>query len=108
MLGDAPAHQYGVGASVAGSDPEQRDVRLALATALEWADGAPLVFGGDLNARRPQVHGLTHVAGHHVDHLYARGLAGAAAGETLAHGRLSDHAPLAVALQPAHRDTPSK
>lgn len=85
-------------ATVPRRDPERRDVRRALDAALEWAGGAPLVFGGDLNQTRPAIDGLTHVAGHHVDHLYARGLAPAGPAARPEHGTLSDHDPLAVTL----------
>ncbi len=71
----------------------------ALRDTLRALDGdwAPLVlFGGDLNLRRPVLPGLTHVAGHHVDHLFTTGRTGRA--EVLDRGRLSDHAPLRVTL----------
>ena len=41
--------------------------------------------------------GMVHVAGHHVDHLFTDGRAGRDA-EVLEHGRLSDHAPVAVTV----------
>ncbi|HUA73879.1 MAG TPA: endonuclease/exonuclease/phosphatase family protein [Solirubrobacteraceae bacterium] len=50
--------------------------------ALEWAGEAPLLLGGDLNLRSPRAPGgvggpaVVHVAGHGVDHLFARGLEG--------------------------------
>ena len=55
--------------------PEQRraDLMTAAATALEWAAGAPLVFGGDLNSTRPAMPGLRHIAGNHVDHVMTDG-----------------------------------
>ena len=81
--------------------PQQRraDLMLAAATALEWAAGAPLVFGGDLNSTRPAMPGLRHVAGHWVDHVFTAGVAGAGAVEVLDAGALSDHAPLRVELR---------
>jgi endonuclease/exonuclease/phosphatase family metal-dependent hydrolase len=81
--------------------PEQRraDLMLAAATALEWAAGAPLVFGGDLNSTQPAMPGLAHVAGHHVDHVFIAGaLAAAGEPEVLDAAPLSDHAPLRVEL----------
>jgi endonuclease/exonuclease/phosphatase family metal-dependent hydrolase len=80
--------------------PERRrnDLFTAAATALEWAAGAPLVFGGDLNATRPALPGLTHVAGHHVDHVFTNGRPALAPAEVLDAGPLSDHRPLRVAL----------
>jgi endonuclease/exonuclease/phosphatase (EEP) superfamily protein YafD len=88
-----------VHATVPKRDPEQRDVGLALRLALGWAGDGPLVFGGDLNQRSPRVPGLEHVAGHHVDHIFARGFEAAGPAERLEHGRLSDHPPLAVNLR---------
>jgi endonuclease/exonuclease/phosphatase family metal-dependent hydrolase len=76
--------------------------------ALAWADASRLVLGGDLNVRDPAVpgRGVVHVAAHGVDHVFARGLAGAHE-QTLARGvmcaderrELSDHAPLQIALR---------
>lgn len=77
------------------------DVALAQATALRWADGAPLVLGGDLNVVRPDVPGFAAAGGHHVDHVFARGLVPAGPAELLDRGDLSDHAPVRVALSPA-------
>ena len=78
--------------------PEQRraDLFLAAATPLEWAAGAPLVFGGDLNSTRPAMPGLVHVAGHHVDHVFTNGRPAVAPGELLDAGMLSDHKALRV------------
>jgi endonuclease/exonuclease/phosphatase family metal-dependent hydrolase len=76
--------------------PEQRraDLLIAAATALEWAAGAPLVFGGDLNSTRPAMPGLRHVAGHHVDHVFTDGRPALSEPEVLDAGSLSDHKPL--------------
>jgi endonuclease/exonuclease/phosphatase family metal-dependent hydrolase len=74
------------------------ECRHAATVAHDWAGRAPLVFGGDLNlSGRPELPGLRHVAGNHVDHLYAAGLEPAAS-EVLEHGTLSDHAPVAAEL----------
>jgi len=80
--------------------PEQRraDLMGAAATALEWAAGAPLVFGGDLNSTRPAMPGLTHVAGNHVDHVFTDGRPAASAPEVLEAGELSDHKPIRVRI----------
>jgi hypothetical protein len=64
------------------------------ALAAGW--GTPLVFGGDLNLKRPSFPGLVHVAGNHVDHVFTDGRAGQ--GEVLDRGTLSDHPPVAVTL----------
>jgi endonuclease/exonuclease/phosphatase family metal-dependent hydrolase len=78
--------------------PEQRraDLFTAAETALEWAAGAPLVFGGDLNSTRPAMPGLRHVAGHHVDHVFTDGRPAVGEPEVLDAGSLSDHKPLRV------------
>ena len=78
--------------------PAQRraDLLTGAATALEWAAGAPLVFGGDLNSRRPAMPGLRHVAGSNVDHFFTEGRPAAAEPEVLDAAPLSDHAPLRV------------
>ena len=80
--------------------PEQRraDLFLAAETALGWAAGGPLVFGGDLNSTQPAMPGLQHVAGHHVDHVLVAGRPAEATQELLDAGPLSDHAPLRVRL----------
>jgi endonuclease/exonuclease/phosphatase family metal-dependent hydrolase len=80
--------------------PEQRraDLLGAAATALEWAAGAPLVFGGDLNSTQPAMPGLHHIAGHHVDHFFTEGRPATSEPELLDAGPLSDHQPLRVAV----------
>jgi len=80
--------------------PEQRraDLLTAADTALGWAAGAPLVFGGDLNSTRPAMPGLRHVAGNHVDHVFTDGRPAVREPEVLDAGALSDHAPLRVAV----------
>ena len=48
--------------------------RRAAVIAHDWAGPAPLVLGGDLNiAGRPELPGLRHVAGNHVDHILVSG-----------------------------------
>jgi endonuclease/exonuclease/phosphatase family metal-dependent hydrolase len=75
------------------------DLALARASALRWAGEAPLVLGGDLNVRRPQVPGFVHAgAARGVDHVFARGLEPSAPAELLDRGDLSDHAPVLVRL----------
>jgi endonuclease/exonuclease/phosphatase family metal-dependent hydrolase len=76
----------------------------ALAAARAWAGdeegagGSGLVFGGDLNLRHPAIHGLRHVAGNHVDHIFTDGRPAAGRAQVLDRGRLSDHPPVAVTL----------
>jgi endonuclease/exonuclease/phosphatase family metal-dependent hydrolase len=76
----------------------RRDIALARATALRWAADAPLVLGGDLNVRDPDVPGLAHAGAGGVDHVYAHGLVAVAPAELLDRGTLSDHAPVRVTL----------
>ena len=76
----------------------RRDTRAAAATALEWAAGAPLVFGGDVNLERPEIAGLRHLAGNHVDHLFSSGPPAEGRGAVLERGTLSDHPPVAVTV----------
>lgn len=94
----------------------------AAGRAVAFADGAPLVFGGDLNLRphrQPEVfaelehrHGLAPPTGPDaIDHLLARDLAVAAASRALPAPareleaepgrvmRLSDHAPVAAGFE---------
>ena len=64
----------------------------------DWA-AAPLVFGGDINLRRPpELPGLVHLGGNHVDHLFSDGRPAAGRREVLDRGHLSDHPPVAVTL----------
>ncbi len=84
--------------TVPRDDPAQADLGRALRAVGEWAGDAPLVFGGDVNQRRPRAPGLVHVAGNHVDHVFVRGLERRGRAELLERGHLSDHVPLAVEL----------
>ncbi|HYI18755.1 MAG TPA: endonuclease/exonuclease/phosphatase family protein [Solirubrobacteraceae bacterium] len=77
----------------------QADQRLSHETALAWAGDAPLIFGGDLNQTRPRHPGMTHVAGHHVDHVFVRGWEPDGKGETIVTAPLSDHPALRVRLR---------
>ena len=86
-------------------DLARADVALAARTALQWAAGAPVALGGDLNLTRPAVDGFAVLAGHHVDHVCARGLVAAAPGTTPDRHGLSDHEPLLVTLR---KDAPSE
>jgi endonuclease/exonuclease/phosphatase family metal-dependent hydrolase len=82
------------------TDPKEQtraDVALARETALQWADGQPLIFGGDFNLSRPDVPGFEPAGAHWVDHLYVRGVAAGDA-EVLDAGTLSDHRPLRVSV----------
>lgn len=84
----------------ATKDPKHQtraDVDLALRSATRWAQGAPLVFGGDLNLRDPDVPGLARAAHHHVDHIYVDRLE-PAGGRRLDAATLSDHEPILAEL----------
>jgi len=75
------------------------ECRRAAMVAHDWAGRAPLVLGGDLNlAGRPELPGLRHVAGNHVDHILVSGFEPTGRGEVLDRGSLSDHPPVAVDL----------
>jgi endonuclease/exonuclease/phosphatase family metal-dependent hydrolase len=79
-----------------------RDAERARDAMFRWADGSPLILGGDFNLRphelaRP-LDGLTHGGGHDVDHVYAAGWHPVGDVEVLDRGRLSDHGPVAVTL----------
>jgi endonuclease/exonuclease/phosphatase family metal-dependent hydrolase len=77
-------------------------------SALEWAGGAPLLLGGDLNLRTPTAPdpAIVHLAQRDVDHLFARGFVLAGGAEllnrdvALSQGsvELSDHLPLRIEL----------
>ena len=85
----------------ATTDPKERnwaDSADAGAAAHEWAQAEPVILGGDFNLRRPEVEGFAHAAGHHVDHVFLRGLAVRYEAEVLNAGRLSDHRPLRVSV----------
>ena len=72
------------------------DTQAAIAAARAW--GSPLIFGGDVNLKRPPAFpGLVHLGGNHVDHLFSDGRP-AARREVLDRGALSDHPPVAVTL----------
>ena len=72
------------------------DCERAVAAARGWGD--LLVFGGDVNLTHPNLAGLLHVAGNHVDHLFTDGRPAAGKAQVLDRGVLSDHPPVAVTL----------
>src|SRR5690349_8777901 len=71
-----------------------RDVGRAAAA---WAGVSPLLLGGDLNLRRPDVAGMAWLGGNHVDHFFGRDVEGSGF-EVLDRGALSDHPPIRVRL----------
>ncbi len=74
----------------------QADCERAIAALRSW--GPLVVFGGDVNLKRPSFPGLFHVAGNHVDHLFTDNRPAAGKGQVLDRGILSDHPPVAVTL----------
>jgi endonuclease/exonuclease/phosphatase family metal-dependent hydrolase len=78
-----------------------RDNNLAAATVLRWSDPGPCVLGGDFNLRELALPGFVHAGGHDVDHVFLHGLGAAGPVEVLERGRLSDHAPVRVAISAA-------
>lgn len=75
------------------------DTRAAVEHARRWAGATPLIFGGDVNLKRPpEFPGLVHLGGNHVDHLFSSGRPAAGRREVLDRGHLSDHPPVAVTL----------
>jgi endonuclease/exonuclease/phosphatase family metal-dependent hydrolase len=75
-----------------------RDAERARARVLAWAAGAPLVLGGDFNIHSLSLAGLVHAGGHGPDHVFTAGLRPVRTVEVLDRGRLSDHAPVVVAV----------
>jgi endonuclease/exonuclease/phosphatase family metal-dependent hydrolase len=72
----------------------------AAEAALRWSDGEPVVLGGDFNLRAPRWPPFTHIAGNDVDHILVAGAVQAASDAELPdRGRLSDHAPVSVAVR---------
>ena len=90
-------------ANLHGSAHREARARVDLARAaravLTWAAGAPVVLGGDLNLRAPELRGFAHLGGHSVDHVLGLGVTAAGPPEQLSRGRLSDHVPLRVRVE---------
>jgi endonuclease/exonuclease/phosphatase family metal-dependent hydrolase len=64
---------------------------------LRWADGAPMVLGGDFNVSPLTLDGFTLAGGHGVDQVFVgKGLSPEGAAQVLERGSLSDHAPVLV------------
>jgi endonuclease/exonuclease/phosphatase family metal-dependent hydrolase len=80
------------------------DVQRAARATVAWAADAPVVLGGDLNLRAPAIPGFAALAGHGVDHLFARGAVARGAPRLHERDDLSDHAPLAVEVGSAGMD----
>ena len=68
---------------------------------LGWAQGAPVIMGGDFNVHDPALPGLSRAGAHGVDQVYAsEGLEAAGPPQVFDRGRLSDHAPVLVEVSP--------
>jgi endonuclease/exonuclease/phosphatase family metal-dependent hydrolase len=78
-----------------------RDNALAAATVLRWSEAGPCVLGGDFNLRELALPGFVHAGGHDVDHVFVHSLRADGPIEVLERGRLSDHAPVRVAISAA-------
>jgi endonuclease/exonuclease/phosphatase family metal-dependent hydrolase len=76
------------------------EFELARTAMLDWAAGEPAVIGGDFNVGSLYLAGFTHAARNGVDHVFAAGMRAAGPVEVLDRGQLSDHAPVAVTLEP--------
>ena len=72
------------------------DIARAAGAMLRWANGAPVLLGGDFNVRAPVLPGWEHLGGHHVDHAFGHGVVAAAPIERLDSRPLSDHVPLII------------
>jgi endonuclease/exonuclease/phosphatase family metal-dependent hydrolase len=87
-------------ATVHDDGAARHEVFVAGERMLSWAAGAPIVLGGDFNVRGLALGGYELAAVYDVDHLFVRGLTVVGEAEVLDRGRLSDHAPVVVTLQP--------
>ncbi len=100
-----PVHREGglwcanLHAQVRPPSAARRDTERAGARAREWAGGAPVVLGGDMNLPDPAVEGFEHLGGHGVDHVLGRRVRRSAPVAVLDRGPLSDHAPVMVELE---------
>lgn len=118
----------------ASTGPRNKDIavgelRLGAERSVEWAAGAPLIFGGDLNVRPRERQIFDELAARHdfhaptapdaIDHLLVRGLAiverptawQAEARELPFAGlrlRLSDHAPVSATFATPAEDPPAR
>jgi endonuclease/exonuclease/phosphatase family metal-dependent hydrolase len=85
-------------ATVHDDSAARRDAERARVAMLTWAGESPTILGGDFNVRSLSLGGFTFAGGHDVDLVFVRGFEPVGEARPLARGRLSDHAPVAVAL----------
>jgi endonuclease/exonuclease/phosphatase (EEP) superfamily protein YafD len=79
----------------------REDIEAARTAALGWAGDAPVILGGDLNIRDPELPGFTRAAAHDVDFLWARGLTVKGGAAVPGRGALSDHSPVVATFMSA-------
>lgn len=75
----------------------------AASAVLSWAGRMPVVLGGDFNLRSLALDSFKYAGGHGVDHVLVRGMEVVREASVLDHDGLSDHAPVAVAVEGAGR-----
>lgn len=85
----------------------RKDLSLAGAAVLGWADGAPAILGGDCNVPDPEIAGFTPLGGRGVDHVLGRGFVADGDPVLPEHGTLSDHAPVLVTARPRPSGSPA-
>lgn len=85
-------------ATVHNDRAARSEAALAARATLGWAAGEPVVLGGDFNVRGLMLEGLELIGREDVDYVFAAGLRAGGEFAVLEHGRLSDHAPIAVTL----------
>ncbi|MDP2712425.1 MAG: endonuclease/exonuclease/phosphatase family protein [Solirubrobacteraceae bacterium] len=85
-------------AQVHSAERARADIERAAAATLGWADGGPVLLGGDLNVREPSAAGFARLGGDRVDHILGHGLRAVGAPELPDRGGLSDHAPVIVGV----------
>jgi len=79
-------------------DAAVREAATAVEAITWWAEGGPVVLGGDFNLRSVSLPGFEAAASFEVDHVLVRGLDVVGEPVVLDRGRLSDHAPVAVTV----------
>ncbi len=91
-------HRAGVWVANLHGGGALRDTQRAADSALRWAGDLPVVLGGDFNIRGLTLDGFERAGGHEVDYVFVRGLPAGGGADVLDRGRLSDHAPVSVAV----------
>jgi endonuclease/exonuclease/phosphatase family metal-dependent hydrolase len=89
-------------ATVHDDPAARREAERARIAMERWAAGAPFVLGGDFNVRGLTLAALATAANHDVDYIFGAGVNAVGEAQVLDRGTLSDHAPVAVALDVSH------